>query len=119
MTIGNLARATGASVRSLRHYDAHGLLRSTRRANGYRLFARAAVTQVGQIRRLLAAGFSLAEIRTFPNCMLLVEGTGACPQTAATQQRRLAVIERQIAGLERRRTRLRRMLTEGAVPRMD
>ena len=71
------------------------------------------------MQRLLAAGFSVAEIRTFPACMLLVEGAGVCSQTAATQHRRLALLERQIADLERRRTRLRRMLTEGTVPSLD
>ena len=119
LTIGNLARETGASVRSLRHYDAHGLLRSTRRVNGYRVFAPAAIAQVRQVRRLLAAGFSVAEIRTFPTCMLLVVGGGVCPQTAATQRRRLALLERQITDLERRRARLRRMLTEGIISRVD
>lgn len=33
-----LAQATGASVRSIRHYDQQGLLASTRAENGYRAF---------------------------------------------------------------------------------
>ncbi|ASR42242.1 MerR family transcriptional regulator [Xanthomonas citri pv. mangiferaeindicae] len=116
LTIGALSRQTGASQRSLRHYDAHGLLASTRADNGYRRFAPIAATQVRQIQRLIAAGFNLAEIRAFPDCMRLVEGAAACPQTTAMQQARLAEIERQIADLERRRARLRQMLTEGVAP---
>lgn len=119
LTIGALARGTGVSVRSLRHYDAQGLLASGRRSNGYRFFAPAAVVQVRQIQRLLATGFSLAEICSFPDCMRLIEGVRACPQTAELQRRRLAEIERQIADLERRRTRLRKMLSAGANPRPD
>ena len=119
MTIGALARQTGASVRSIRHYDAHGLLTSVRASNGYRAFPADAIGQVRQIRRLISAGFSLAEIRDFPDCMRLVEGAMACPETTEVQRKRLASIDRQIADLERRRARLRRMLTEGSAPPLD
>ncbi len=112
MSIGELARRTGASLRSLRHYDDHGLLVSARADNGYRT----AVTQVRQIQRLIAAGFSLAEIRGFPDCMRLIEGAAACPETSEVQRRRLASVERQIADLERRRARLREMLEDSAPP---
>lgn len=114
MSIGALARATGASIRSIRHYDEHGLLASARADNGYRLFAALAVTQVRQIQRLIATGFSLAEIRGFPDCMRMIEGAAACSETSRVQQQRLASVERQIADLERRRSRLRQMLAEGA-----
>ncbi|OXC91700.1 MerR family transcriptional regulator [Achromobacter sp. KAs 3-5] len=116
MSIGELARRTGASLRSLRHYDDQGLLVSARADNGYRTFPAAAVTQVRQIQRLIAAGFSLAEIRGFPDCMRLIEGAAACPETSEVQRRRLASVERQIADLERRRARLREMLEASAPP---
>lgn len=117
--IGELARETGASVRSIRHYDEHGLLRSQRASNGYRIFALTAVTQVRQIQRLIATGFSLAEIRSFPDCMLLLEGAAMCPETTEAQRKRLADIEHQIADLERRRTRLLKTLAEGVVPPLE
>lgn len=113
MRIGALAQATGASERSIRHYDAHGLLASSRGANGYRLFAPRAVAQVRQIQRLIAAGFSIEEIRGFPECMLLVEGARACSEISDVQRRRLEMLDRQIAELQRRRERLRSMLLEG------
>lgn len=113
-SIGQLARDTGVSVRAIRHYDARGLLNSTRAGNGYRVFPPAAAGQVRQIQRLIATGFSLDEILSFPDCMRLVEGAAACPQTDAAQRSRLARIERQIADLERRRASLLRMLAEGA-----
>ncbi len=112
LPIGKLARLTGASIRSLRHYDEHGLLACTRAANGYRRFAPAAVTQVKQIQRLIASGFGIAEIRAFPDCMLLIDGAAMCPETTPAQRRRLEAIERQIADLERRRARLLAMLAE-------
>ncbi|SIT30547.1 MerR family transcriptional regulator [Achromobacter sp. MFA1 R4] len=112
MSIGELARETGASLRSLRHYDDQGLLASARAGNGYRTFPAAAVVQVRQIQRLIASGFTLAEIRGFPDCMRLIEGAAACPETSEVQRQRLASVERQIADLERRRARLRKMLGE-------
>jgi MerR family transcriptional regulator, copper efflux regulator len=119
LSIGELARATGASVRSIRHYDEHGLVASVRASNGYRVFPHAAITQVRQIQRLIATGFSLADIRSFPDCMRLIEGAAACPETNALQRERLRSIERQIADLERRRARLLKTLSEGSVPPLD
>ena len=112
LTIGALARESGASVRSIRHYDERGLLTSIRTSNGYRAFPRAAVTQIRQIQRMIATGFSLAEIRAFPDCMRMIEGARACAETTDAQRKRLASIERQIADLERCRVRLRKMLAE-------
>jgi MerR family copper efflux transcriptional regulator len=119
LTIGELALQTGASVRSIRHYDEHGLLTSIRASNNYRTFPIAAITQVRQIQRMIATGFSLEDIRSFPDCMLMIEGAMSCPETSDAQRRRLAAIERQIVDLERRRARLLRTLAEGAVPALD
>lgn len=116
LSIGELAHRTGASLRSIRHYDEHGLLASVRADNGYRRFPGAAVTQVKQIQRLIAAGFSLAEIRGFPDCMRMIEGAAMCPETTSAQRKRLDEVERQIAGLEQRRARLLAMLTEARPP---
>jgi DNA-binding transcriptional MerR regulator len=118
-TIGQVAQETGASVRSIRHYDDHGLVSSVRGRNGYRAFPPAAIVQVRQIQRMIATGFNLAEIRSFPECMRVLEGARSCPETAALQRERLATIERQIAVLERRRDRLREALASGVVPPLD
>lgn len=119
LSIGELALKTGASVRSIRHYDDHGLLKSIRAQNNYRVFTIAAVTQVRQIQRMIATGFSLDDIRSFPDCMLMIEGALSCPETSDAQRKRLAAIERQIVDLERRRARLLKTLEEGAVPPLD
>ncbi|WP_459615786.1 MerR family transcriptional regulator [Bordetella sp. 2513F-2] len=115
LSIGALARATGASLRSIRHYDQHGLLASSRTPSGYRKFPPAAVTQVKQIQRMIATGFTVAEIRAFPDCMRLIEGASVCSVATAAQRKRLASIERQIADLERRRARLLKTLEEGVI----
>lgn len=99
-------------MRSIRHYDQQGLLASTRAENGYRSFPAVAITQVRQIQRLIATGFSLEEIRSFPDCMLLIEGAKACANITEAQRKRLAILERQIEALENQRQRLRAMLIE-------
>ncbi|MBR8057449.1 MerR family transcriptional regulator [Burkholderia dolosa] len=119
LTVGELSRRTGASVRSIRHYDEHGLLASVRASNGYRMFPDKAITQVTQIQRMIATGFTIQDIRGFPDCMLLIEGARSCDQIGEVQRERLKAIERQIADLEKRRARLIKMLTDGAAPPVE
>lgn len=57
MRIGELSRETGASPRAIRYYEQTGLLRSERRANGYREFDTAAIQIVTTIRTLFDLGF--------------------------------------------------------------
>lgn len=119
LTIGQLSQLTGASVRSIRHYDEHGLLASVRASNGYRMFPEKAVTQVKQVQRMIATGFTIDDIRGFPDCMLLIERARSCDQITDVQRARLEAIDRQIADLEKRRERLIKTLLEGAVPPVD
>ncbi|MNL40454.1 MerR, DNA binding [compost metagenome] len=62
---------------------------------------------------MIATGFSLEEIRSFPDCMLLIEGAKACADMTDAKRKRLAILEKQIAELEKQRQRLRGMLIEG------
>ncbi|MCP3657995.1 MerR family transcriptional regulator [Herbaspirillum sp.] len=114
LSIGELANSTGASIRAIRHYDEQGLLASTRSDNGYRMFSTLALTQVKQLRRFLDAGFNLAEIKGFPECMLIVDGALACPETKGVQRTRLLAIDKQITELQKRRLQLRSMLEDSA-----
>ncbi|MET7399378.1 MerR family transcriptional regulator [Dactylosporangium sp. NPDC005572] len=63
MQIGELAQATGASVRALRHYEDEGLIQSSRDHNGYRIFGTETADAVRRIRRLLEAGLPTRLIR--------------------------------------------------------
>jgi DNA-binding transcriptional MerR regulator len=61
---GELARASGLTVRTLRYYDRIGLLTpSSRSAAGHRLYGPDAVTRLYQIVALRRLGLSLAETR--------------------------------------------------------
>jgi DNA-binding transcriptional MerR regulator len=64
LKVGELARRTGLTVRTLHHYDEIGLLApSSRTASGHRLYAMAEVMLLQKIRSLRHLGLSLDEIR--------------------------------------------------------
>lgn len=63
-----MSRRTGVSARSLRYYEAQGLLSAGRGANGYRAYGEEAVVTVTQIRALLRAGLSTEVIAQVLPC---------------------------------------------------
>ncbi len=66
LKVGELARRTGLTVRTLHHYDAIGLLRpSARTASGHRLYTPDDVVRLQQVLSLREIGFSLEEIREY------------------------------------------------------
>lgn len=64
MKVGELARRTGVTVRTLHYYDELGLLSPSRRSEaGYRLYGADDIARLQQIASLRQLGFSLDEIR--------------------------------------------------------
>lgn len=64
-TVGQTARLTGVSVRTLHHYDELGLVvPSMRSAAGYRLYADADVERLHQVLTYRELGFALEQIAT-------------------------------------------------------
>lgn len=102
--IGELSSAAGVSRDALRLYERRGLIRSVRRANGYRVFPEETVEIVSMIREAQALGFSLSEIEE------LVPGLseeGISGETLANTLRSKAdEIDRRIQGLTTLRERL-------------
>ncbi|MFK0118554.1 MerR family transcriptional regulator [Streptomyces sp. NPDC090994] len=69
MRIGELARRTGVSERSLRYYEQEGLLWASRTPGGHREFTEAAVERVRRIQELYAAGLCSSKIAELLPCM--------------------------------------------------
>lgn len=107
MRIGELAGATGTTARALRHYEQAGLISSERAHNGYRVYDERAVVRVRNIRRLLAAGLTLDDVRVFLPCL---DGDVAAAPPSDRGLRvaldRLAVLDRRIAAQTEARDRL-------------
>ncbi|KPM53745.1 MerR family transcriptional regulator [Frankia sp. CcI49] len=112
MRIGELSQRSGASVRSLRHYEQHGLLVADRGTNGYRHFPESAVETVARIQALLGAGLSVATIRRVLPCTLdATPRVVPCAELSATLRRELARLDKQAAQLEHARGMISAMLT--------
>ncbi|HUW54334.1 MAG TPA: MerR family transcriptional regulator [Rhodanobacter sp.] len=64
LTVGEVSRRTGLTVRTLHHYDACGLLRPAARSGaGYRLYGEAELRRLQHIVSLKALGFTLDAVR--------------------------------------------------------
>ncbi|GIH11840.1 MerR family transcriptional regulator [Rugosimonospora africana] len=120
MRIGELAHATGATARALRHYEQTGLISSERTSNGYRNYHERAIVRVGNIRYLLAAGLTLDDVRVFLPCL---DGDLATARASDKGMRvaleRLAVLNGRIAAQTEVRDRLEAALRLRARPSSD
>ncbi|MBC9001729.1 heavy metal-responsive transcriptional regulator [Micromonospora aurantiaca (nom. illeg.)] len=98
MRIGELAEATGTTTKTLRFYEASGLLTPpTRTPAGYRDYGDEATPRLDFIRRGRAAGLTLAQIRD----ILTVRDTGHAPCGHVRQllAQQLDAIDAQVADL--------------------
>src|SRR5687767_7155853 len=103
MKIGQVAKLGGASVRSIRHYEGAGLVRSRRTEGGYREFAPDAAELVVRIRRLISLGFSTAEIATFAANLVGEASLRVGRHFAVSQREDREVLPERLARAGRRR----------------
>ena len=68
MQIKELSGKTGASIRSIRHYEAKGLIQSERLPNGYRNYDSDAIFSVKTIQLYLALGLTTEHIAKIIHC---------------------------------------------------
>ncbi|HEX6447132.1 MAG TPA: MerR family transcriptional regulator [Streptosporangiales bacterium] len=102
MRIGELARRTGVSERSLRYYEQQGLLASDRTPGGHRDYPERAVDRVIRIQELYAAGLHSSRIAELLPCMRDADGGPseiATPQLAADLAAERDRIDRMIRDL--------------------
>ncbi|KVA11715.1 MerR family transcriptional regulator [Burkholderia latens] len=99
LKVGELAKRSGLTVRTLHHYHAIGLLTPSARAdNGYRLYDRHDIARLHQIQALRRFGLSLAEIGDYLN----QPGTPLVELVA----KQIASLDRQLAQAAQLRERL-------------
>ena len=120
MLIGELAERAGTSTRTLRYYEAQGLVRARRSANGYRVYDEAELRVVHEIRSLLAVGFDLDDIRPFVSCLRAGHDSGdVCPDSVEALRRKLADVEAGIDRLTAVRRQLHTQLAQAIAHRED
>lgn len=118
LRIGELAMRAGVSATTVRYYESIGLTPSPRREhNGYRAYAEADIARVVFIRRAQALGLPLAAIRD----ILAAHDAGdlPCCRVRARAEARVAVLERQIAELQRLRDELADLAARAAGLEVD
>jgi len=102
--IGRLAACCEVSRDTLRFYEAKGLIKAQRSANGYRDYADDTVQLVAFIRTAQHLGFSLSEIGS--NVQQLWSATEPAQAVEALLRDKLALIEQRMADLQALRASL-------------
>lgn len=106
MKIGELARRTGVSERSLRYYEQQDLLASTRTSGGQREYPESAVDRVIRIQELFAAGLPSKKIALMLPCLRDCDGGPseiATPLLVEDLKKERERIDRMIADLHNTR----------------
>jgi len=107
--IGQVARAAGVNVQTVRYYERAGLLpRPPRTPSGYRIYSPEAGARLRFIKQAQAVGFSLEEVREI--LRLKYNGRSPCECVRGKLEEKLVRVEREMEMLRRFRSELRRTL---------
>jgi DNA-binding transcriptional MerR regulator len=107
---GELAKVSGVSADTLRHYERKGLLKPRRAPNGYREYPRHALERVRLIRAALAIGFKLDDLeRVFK---IRDAGGAPCRQVRELAAAKLDEIEALVRDLTAMRDEMRELLKD-------
>lgn len=106
LSSGDLARATGSTVRTIRFYEEEGLLRPVVLKGGHRRYSEEELDRLRLISDLRELGMSISEIRS-----ILDLRTG-CRTAAEFAVRFRQVVEERLEETQRRLERLRRVRKE-------
>jgi Cu(I)-responsive transcriptional regulator len=110
MSIGKLAKATGASIDTIRFYEKAGLLpKPARTASGYRKYSSEDELRLAFVARARALGFSLDEIGEI--LQLRDAPTGGVARVRAVAKKKLELVEARLAELEKLRAALHQLVS--------
>jgi DNA-binding transcriptional MerR regulator len=105
MSIGKLAKATGATIDTIRFYEKAGLLpKPARTASGYRKYSRDDELRLAFVARARALGFSLDEIGEI--LKLRDAPAGGVARVRAVAKKKLELVEARLAELAKLRVAL-------------
>lgn len=111
LTIGTLARKTGAKVQTIRYYEQIRLLREPGRTEGgQRRYEAADLDRLAFIRHARQLGFSLDAIRELLE--LSDRPQQSCADADSIARRQLKQVEQRLKRLQALKTELKRMIAE-------
>ena len=109
LTIGQVAKAAGVHVETIRYYQRLGLVQQPPREQGtIRHYGSDTAARLRFIKRAQCLGFTLDEVRS----LLLLEDGQNCGATRALAEMKLATIRKQLADLNRMRKLLSALIEE-------
>ncbi|MBU5215835.1 MerR family transcriptional regulator [Bacillus albus] len=113
MKISELSKKTGASIRSIRHYEKKNLITAVRLENGYRKFDESAIKRIRIIQLYLGLGLVTEQIEEILNCEVNgPEDYEFCEEMLETYQVKLDQINRQISVLDVVKHRLEKQIMQ-------
>ena len=105
-TIGQLAKAAGVAVDTVRYYERIGLLpRRSRAATGWRRYPEETLVRLQYVREERAVGFTLREMRNLLN-LTIVGPPRFCETFDDAVNRKICAIDQAISRLTAQRRRL-------------
>ncbi len=111
LTIGDLSKATGTKIPTIRFYESIGILPEVpRTASNRRLYNQGAILKLRFIRHARELGFELDAIRTL--LAMQEQPEASCEQADILARAQLAEVEMRITRLNAMREELTRMLCE-------
>jgi Cu(I)-responsive transcriptional regulator len=108
LSIGEVAKATGIKVVTMRYYEQIGLIDAPSRTDGnYRAYSQAHLRRLRFIRRCRDLGFTLEQVRDL--LRLSSRRNQECSEVDRMTARHLADVEEKISDLKRLSKELRRL----------
>lgn len=111
MTIGQLAKVSGVAPRTIRFYEAKGILPKPRRSqSAYRLYDHSDLRRLTVVRRARALGFGLTEAKAILRAAEREECSTFQGQVGESMARKLEEVGKMIDHLETTRAELRKSI---------
>ena len=107
LTIGQVAKAAGVNVETIRYYQRRRLLAEPNRpVGGVRRYGADAVARLGFIKRAQEIGFSLEEVKA----LLVLGETPNCRGARTLAAKKLQLVESRLRDLDRMRRALKSLI---------
>ncbi len=111
LTIGQLAKAAGVNVQTVRFYEREGILKpQTRLQSGYRVYNEDSLKRLYFIRQAKDLGFSLEEIRSLLS--LRVRSANQCDQVRSRAEKKLNDVQQKIRHLKNLERTLKGLISD-------